>query len=522
MIPDYFLETVAREHKVSENELLVLKLAMKGRSIAEIVEQIEMEQAIKIEENAARKRLGEVYRKFNITGAGPGKLAKLHHRLDELYERKRTNQVPMALLEEAERPKEPDWGEAPARSPVFYGRDKETKELIQEIERKPLVTLIGRKGIGKTALAIKVVEEISKNFDAVVWRSLEGDPPPLFSVLMSDILLKFTDAEPPLKTLEGSSHGLLSLFFKSIGQRRCLLILDGFESILATENKADGYRKGYGEYGKFLGQLGTKRHKITTLLLSSESPRTVDDLRDMEAPVHTLWLKGLKPDEAQGIFEKKKLEDAKPWKELVNILDGDPSRLSSTANKIRQGFQGKVSDYLRQDNLILRQVEERMAPQFQKLSAIEKKILYFLTVNDASASFNKIKESVNDHSPEDLFEAVGSLGRKLLVCREAPFTIDSSMKKYIERCLATLPDIEKEILHFSIIRDISVSFGDIKNNLNGYSPEDLREAIISLKRKLLVSGETSYGVISFMKRYLGKLIEAPFPDIPHAPHAQKA
>jgi AAA+ ATPase superfamily predicted ATPase len=509
MIPDNFLEAVAREHKVSENELLVLKLALEGRSIAEIVEQIEMKQDIKLEENAARKRLGEVYRKFDITGAGPGKLAKLHHRLDELYEKKRTNQVPTASLGEAEPLKGPDWGEAPASSRVFYGRNAEIRELKREIveECKPLVTLIGRKGIGKTALAIKVVEEISKNFDAVVWRSLEGDPPPLFPALISDILPKFTSLESPSKSPALTPHDPFSLFFKSIGQRRCLLVLDDFESILATENEADGYREGYSEYGKFLEQLGTKRHRVTTLLLSSENPKTVDDLRDMDAPVHTLWLKGLKHEEARDIFEEKELEDAKPWEELVDILDGDPSGLSSIANKIQQVFEGKVSDYPRQDNIILRQAEERMAQQFQKLSTIEKKILYFLTVSDASVTFNEITKNVNDHSPEDLLEAVSSLGRRFLVSRESPFTIDPSMKKYIGRSLQNLPDLEKEILSFLIARSTPASFNEIKKNVKEHSPEALFEAIGSLNRRLLVSRETPYTVVFFMRSYISKLIE---------------
>ncbi|HEY9649257.1 MAG TPA: NB-ARC domain-containing protein, partial [Coleofasciculaceae cyanobacterium] len=71
-----------------------------------------------------------------------------------------------------------DWGEAPEVS-VFYGRRDELQTLEQWIvtERCKLVALLGMGGMGKTTLAAKLAEQLSGEFDYLIWRSLRNAPP---------------------------------------------------------------------------------------------------------------------------------------------------------------------------------------------------------------------------------------------------------------------------------------------------------------------------------------------------------
>ncbi len=69
------LAAVAEDYKISPAEHQALLLVLSGRSIDDIAQMLNLKPV------TVRKRLGEVYQKFGIYGAGPGKLAKLQHML---------------------------------------------------------------------------------------------------------------------------------------------------------------------------------------------------------------------------------------------------------------------------------------------------------------------------------------------------------------------------------------------------------------------------------------------------------
>ncbi|HEY9710180.1 MAG TPA: NB-ARC domain-containing protein, partial [Oculatellaceae cyanobacterium] len=70
------------------------------------------------------------------------------------------------------------WGEI-IDVPVFYGRTEELNQLEQWIvaDQCRLIALVGMGGIGKTTLAIKLVERLQDRFEVVIWRSLRNAPP---------------------------------------------------------------------------------------------------------------------------------------------------------------------------------------------------------------------------------------------------------------------------------------------------------------------------------------------------------
>lgn len=85
MIPTKFLQNITKHFSITEGESEVLSRAIQGESIDDIAKDLG------ISKDALQKRLGEVYKKFQIFGFGPGKLAKLQQRLVEEYQKYRQN-----------------------------------------------------------------------------------------------------------------------------------------------------------------------------------------------------------------------------------------------------------------------------------------------------------------------------------------------------------------------------------------------------------------------------------------------
>ena len=71
-----------------------------------------------------------------------------------------------------------DWGEAVDIS-AFYGRQAELQTLNQWVlgDRCRIVALLGMGGAGKTALSVKLAQQLQGHFDCILWRSLRNAPP---------------------------------------------------------------------------------------------------------------------------------------------------------------------------------------------------------------------------------------------------------------------------------------------------------------------------------------------------------
>jgi predicted NACHT family NTPase len=92
MFPEKFLLKLAQIHKLSIDQESVFILRF-----SKYQEDRDVAIALDISEEAYRKRMGEIYRKFDISGRGPGKNNRLIHILQDHFEKRTDNANPTSI-----------------------------------------------------------------------------------------------------------------------------------------------------------------------------------------------------------------------------------------------------------------------------------------------------------------------------------------------------------------------------------------------------------------------------------------
>jgi transcriptional regulator with XRE-family HTH domain len=321
-------------------------------------------------------------------------------------------------------------GEAPNLS-MFYGREDELNKLRKVIleDRFQLVALLGMRGIGKTTLATKLIEEIAEEFEFVIWRSLDYNPPPYLLNLLADVITFLSNQ--PRTHLPETPDERISLLLEYLRQHHCLLVLDNAESLMRDRSLAGQYQTDYEEYGELLRRIGTERHQSCLVFTSRENPQEITELEARDLPVHTLTLSGLPESDAVQLLAAKGLSDQKHWGLLIEIFQGNPLALQIVAATIQRSFGGRVADFLKQKTITARQLVDLLDQQMAGLSLLEREIMYWLTIHPQPMSFADLKQTI-EISGAELLDALESLLRRSLIQGEADFTLESVVRQYVE------------------------------------------------------------------------------------------
>ncbi len=233
----------------------------------------------------------------------------------------------------------------------FAGREVEVAELTQWIvqERCRLVTLLGMGGIGKSMLVSFLGQHLAPHFEAVLWRSVRDAPS--CEDLVTDCITFFSETPPAAfpTSLEQRINQLLA----RLQARRCLLVLDNLETLLASGDREGGYLPGYEGYGRLIGRLAESAHQSCVLLTSREKPKEIEPLEGMRGPVRSLGLAGVDEQAAQDLLTDKGLSGTPAaWQRLVASYAGNPLALKIVAQAISDLFNGDLDRFLQEGELI--------------------------------------------------------------------------------------------------------------------------------------------------------------------------
>lgn len=312
-----------------------------------------------------------------------------------------------------------DWGEAPDVS-IFYNRSTELLQLRQWIleERCRLVALLGIGGIGKSTLAVKLGLQIQAGFNVVVWRSLQNAP--TVEDKLTGILQFLLWSLGKEVLIPNSFDRQLSLLIECLSLNRCLLILDNVETVLSSGEQTGLWRQGYEKYGQLIKAIAEVPHNSCVILTSTEKPREIALLEGEATKVKSLLVKGLHTAEARLLFEQKGqfTGTEQQWQKLIEHYGGNPLALKMVAADTQEVFNGRISEvleYIEQRAFIFDDINNLLERQFNRLSAAEQELMYWLAVKRDPMSLNSIALDVSILERCQLLPTIKSLLQRSLI-----------------------------------------------------------------------------------------------------------
>jgi WD40 repeat protein/DNA-binding CsgD family transcriptional regulator len=486
-----FLEVLAKEYGISNSELEVLVHAVGGTSPNLIAKNLGLSP------EAVRKRLSEVYKKFQVIGTGPGKQVRLQQLINSYYQDSLQKKHFLEEVSSINLNINEDWGEAPS-IPLLSGRGWEIEEIRQWVveDNCKLVAILGMGGIGKTALSVRCAGEVKADFNYVIWRSLRHAPK--IDHLLPTIIRFIADEE--LTKLPENIDELITLLLHYLRSSRCLLVLDNLETIMESGQRAGSYAVEHKYYGELIRRLGEEPHKSCLLITSREKPKELVPLEGDASAVRSLALTGVGTVAGQEILHDKGLFGKEEnWETLIKHYSGNPLALKLVSETIRELFGGDIALFEKEGEIIFGDTRNLLDQHFNRLSSLEREVMYWLAIKRESVSLEDLLENiVRPLTKRELLEAFESLRRRCLIDKQAArFTLQPVVMEYVTERL-----IDK------VCNEIYL--GDIEHFINQPLMEaNAKEYIRDSQIKLILNpvSQRLLDIFQSPKNVMGKLME---------------
>jgi AAA ATPase domain len=246
---------------------------------------------------------------------------------------------------------------------TWVGRDSLIQQLSDRLQSScRVLLLVGITGIGKTALAEKLVEELRGDWTELRDNFEYDQKASDFASVALQWLEKWRETVPKD---DRKPEQLLQRLVKRLRENRYLILIDSLEYLL-TGNEEDGRGDFADEWwGKFFVSLLAEPDCQSRFILTSQDLPT-----KFEAECDrykNLWycqlLKGLEVPEQVALFQKAELDGDlelphSPLRVIGEVYDGHPLALRTIAGEIKGSYGGKVRAYWKDNSHYIEKVKE--------------------------------------------------------------------------------------------------------------------------------------------------------------------
>ncbi len=311
----------------------------------------------------------------------------------------------------------------------FFDRTPQLQTLTTWILQQNcrLITLTGISGIGKTSLAVQLVQQIKNEFEYAVWYTL--DEFPTIDKFQSNLIQLFSNSENPDSSPTNQKRLPL---IKYLQNHRCLVVLDDVHNLFCSGELAGKYKPEYEEYRSLFKQIEKLSHQSCFLLVGWEPPQEVPQLTSENTPIRTLKLSGLDTAAAREILKDKGLTEVDDCEALIHRYQGNPLWLKSVATLMQELGIG-VNELLIDDTILLPEdLKDVLQQQCDRKTELEKQVLSLLAKENQPVKFAKLLQN-GQISSSDLLNALQSLLRRCWIEKlENFYTLPPVLRQYIQ------------------------------------------------------------------------------------------
>ncbi|MGC1306436.1 MAG: DUF1822 family protein [Phormidesmis sp.] len=292
--------------------------------------------------------------------------------------------------------------------------------------RGRLVGIWGLRGVGKTLLAEMLVARMSSQFDFVVWRSLQSQPK------VEDLCTSILTSLGVVSKAGQSTTQLLSV----MAQKSLLIVLEDIDSILQPQHLAGEYLPEYRAYGEFLQSASGLRSCLVITGIESPADLIHRSSYGNRLGGRSLNLSHMAEPAAYKLLQAESLASADDWPELIARYQGHPQALKLAARVIREIFNGRVDEFLKQPSVLFPDISRLLSPSFERLTPTETDILYWLASQETPLPLSELQRTLPlPVRSAELISALDSLKQRSLLAihtgSEPPtFYLPSLVKAY--------------------------------------------------------------------------------------------